>query len=237
MAMPNSQICFVLLPGLAPDSFPVLKLKRALESRGYAAIASNFFGDMPVDNFSNLTINQCKDGVSELIKEAKNKYQKVVGIGISLGGALLLEHAKKNTGLDAVISIGTPFKLKYGFFMDVCRALIPIVNPAWNRLQKIKSLRMFPIGAAGMAVNYLRDGFVRNLDLINAPAMFIHSKKDKICEHQAVPQFLPKFSVPTEAVILDDGNHTVDENPELIIKYAESFLNKLKIGQNPNTQS
>lgn len=231
MAIPNSQICFILLPGLAPDPIPVLRLKLALENRGYVAIASNFFGEKTIDNFSNLTIDQCKDGISELIKEARKKYHKIIGIGISLGGALLMEHAKKDTDLDAIISIGTPFKLKYRFFMRLGQALIPVVNPAWSQFQKYKSLRLFPIGAANMTINYLKDGFVKDLDLIDTPTLLIHSKKDDICDHQAISEFLPRFSMPVEVIMLNDGSHTIDRNPELIVKYAELFLNKLKIGQ------
>ncbi len=229
MTTPRPQTCFVLLPGFAPDSVPVLELKRALEKRGYAVVASNFFGDIAVDNFSDLTRRQCTDAIYDLIQEAKSKYQKVVGVGISLGGALLLEHAKKHNNLDCIVSIGTPFKFKSRLLVKIGQALIQPIYPAWRHFQKYKRLRLLPIGAANMAIEYIEKEFGQNLELITVPALLIHSKKDWISDYCVMPEFISKLSsAPKELIILNNGSHTVNSGADLIIQHAETFLKKIK---------
>ena len=110
--MENSSACFIILPGFAPDNMPGLHLKEILEEKGFAAIATNFYGERSVEDFSLLSIEDCQKNIADLISTSKKRYKNVFGIGISLGGALLLEYAKKENGLDAIVSIGSPFKLK-----------------------------------------------------------------------------------------------------------------------------
>lgn len=119
----KADFCFILLPGFSPDDVPVKGIKADIEKLGYAAVAANFWGvkprgghapggNDPAINLSTLTIEECKSGVTSLIDKARQKYKYVVGIGISLGGALLLEHAKEHDDLFCVVSVGTPFSIK-----------------------------------------------------------------------------------------------------------------------------
>lgn len=225
MAIARSKTCFVLLPGLAPDNLPVLRLKEALERRGYVALASNFYGGINVNDFSSLTIQQCTAAVSDVIRNAKIKHQKVVGIGISLGGALLIEHAKKHGDLDGILSIGTPFKLNSRHLIKLGQVLIPFIHPVWRHFQKYKSLRLFPIGAASMVIDYIEKEFNKNLELVTTPTLFLHSKKDRISSCDVVPEFMAKLSSASKnLIILGNGNHTIDSDPDLVIRHAEAFF-------------
>jgi hypothetical protein len=55
MGKHRENFCFILLPGFAPDTKPVLVLKNHLESLGYSVVTSNFWGDEGIPNFCNLT--------------------------------------------------------------------------------------------------------------------------------------------------------------------------------------
>ncbi len=228
MSTPHDKICFLLLPGFSPDYKPVLTLKRALEKRGYAAIANNFFGDLVVDDFKKLTIKQCQKNISDIINQACLKYDRVIGIGVSLGGALLLEHAKTTNNLYGIVSIGTPFKLKYRRLMRIGEFLLPIAYPIWKLFEKIKRLRLLPIGAEPVVVQYLENDFLQKLENVQVPVLFLHSKKDLVTDYRALPEFTGKISSQHKKIILsENGNHVINHDPEFIFEQSAHFFNLL----------
>jgi esterase/lipase len=224
----NSKICFVLLPGFAPDYVQVLGLRESLKKHGFDVVASSFFGNTDIDDFSHLTAEDCIENISKIIDEASEKYDLVFGIGISIGGALLLENAKNNNNIKGVVSIGTPFRLKHRKLIRVGQKICPVIHPLWNQLQKYKKLRLLPIGAGDMIVNYLEGKFLENLNSIEIPALFLHSKEDKVTDYKALSEFVPKLlSTNKKIIFFDNGNHVIGYNSELIIKNALSFFELL----------
>lgn len=222
----HQRTCFILLPGFSPDHIPVLALKEALEKRGYAAIASSFFGDSVFENFSKLTIQQCHENISYLINSTAQKYERVIGIGISLGGALLLEHAKTNRILHGIASIGTPFRLKYRSFMRIGEIVLPFVYPLWEKFERHKTLRPVPIGAGPQVIEYLENDFLQNLEKITIPILFIHSKKDFVTDYRVLPEYLEKIgSEKKQSIISENGNHVIDHDPDMLIKHISTFFN------------
>lgn len=221
----KKDICFIVLPGFAPDSIPVEGIKKQLEDHGYAAITANFWGDSEITNFSALTIEQCKAGISQLVKNTHKKYKYVIGVGISLGGALLLEHAKRNNGLHCIVSVGTPFKLRNKFLIKLGFVIYPLLNIVWKRLQKIKELRLTPIEAAKMVIDYLEGDFLRNLDSIQTQTLFIHSKKDLVTDYRALENFSWKISSAKKQIVyLDVNDHAIKYDCAEILNALTSFL-------------
>ena len=225
---PYSKTCFILLPGFAPDHIPVLPLKEALEKRGYIAVASTFFGDQTFEYFSQLTMEKCHNHVSQLIRSAKQQYERVIGVGVSLGGALLLEYAKTNNGLDGIVSIGTPFRLKYRPLISFGELLFPIIYPLWKQFEKRKKWRLLPIGAGPQVIRYLEIDFLANLEKITAPILFIHSKKDSVTDYRALSEYLGKIgSTKKHSIITENGNHVIDYDPEFIFERLAHFFDVL----------
>ncbi len=190
------------------------------------AVASTFFGDATFGNFSQLTIARCHNHVSQLIHAAKQKHEQVIGIGVSLGGALFLEYAKANNGLNGIVSIGTPFRLKYRLLMSFGELLLPFVYPFWKKLEKRKQWRLLPIGAGPQVIHYLENDFLANLEKVVVPTLFIHSKRDFVTDYQALPEFLMKIgSVKKHSIVSGNGNHVIDHDPDMLVKYALGFFN------------
>jgi esterase/lipase len=221
----NKKICFILLPGFAPDNVPVLGLRDVLKKHGYEVIATNFFGDIDVTDFSYLTSGDCIANISKIINDASSKYDSVFGIGISLGGALLLEHAKNHHNLDGIVSIGTPFKLKNEKLIGFWKILFPFIYPAWRRLQRYKKLRLIPVGAGSMVVKYLKNGFLENLESIHTPILFLHSKKDNITDYRALEKFSSIISSPKQEITyFNNGNHVINYDLESIVTHSLDFF-------------
>ncbi|MCX6763462.1 MAG: hypothetical protein NTZ97_01880 [Candidatus Moranbacteria bacterium] len=226
MLKKEAGVCFILLPGFSPDDFTVQNLKRCLEKRGCHAVASNFYGNAVVKDFSKVKVADCLENISEIIKEAKKNHDKVIGVGISLGGAFLLEHAKREKNLDAIISIGTPFRLKNVFLIKLGqKILLPVVSPFWKMAEKIKKLRLPPITATKVITDYLRKEFILNLENITVPILFVHSKKDRITDFRVLEEFSNKIpSLNKKMIILDNGDHVINGGSEKICEYIFDFI-------------
>src|SRR5690349_14503400 len=100
--MTEAKPCFILVPGLAPDTQPMLPLEKYLEDLGYEVLVANFWGEDDRTDFTRLTIADCQRGMRELVSRVKRDHELVVGIGISLGGALMLEDAKTHQDFDYI---------------------------------------------------------------------------------------------------------------------------------------
>lgn len=219
------KIHFILVAGFSSDDQEVWGLKNILKEHGYGATTVSFYGTEFRDDFTGIDEKECIDNLAKTIGRLAEKNEKVFGIGISLGGALLLEHAKKNSNLDGIISIGTPFRLRNKLVISFGRKILPVVYPFWKKLQRIKSLRLWPLGAAEMMFDFLEGSFLKNLGGISTPVLLLHSKKDGVTDFRALEEFLPEISSSKkEVVFFKNGNHVINYNP-MIVETAINFFN------------
>jgi len=225
MVAEKSKIHFVLVAGFSSDHKEAYGLKDLLKRRGYSAEAISFYGENYTDDFTGMKISDCVSNISTVINRAAEKYNFVYAIGISLGGALLLEHAKSLNNLGGIISIGTPVKLKKRTLINLAKKIYPLIYPAWKHLQKIKKLRLNPIGVGNAMVEYLDADFVKDLDKIKTPVLLLHSKKDRVSDFRVLPAFFEMLaSEKKQMKIFDNGRHVIDENPDMIVQQALEFF-------------
>jgi esterase/lipase len=221
----KSKIHFVIVAGLSADNKEALGFKDILERDGYGAEAISFYGEKYVDDFTGMKIDECIRNVSAIIDRAAEKYEYVYGVGISLGGSLLLEHAKKSGNLDGIASIGTPVKLKKRLLVTFVQKIYPFVYPIWRRLQKIKKLRLMPIGAGNMVIEYIEKDFVKNLDSVKTPTLLLHSKKDDVSDYRVMPRFLEKISSEKKQIrFFNNGRHVIDEDLFAVVNNILEFF-------------
>lgn len=221
----KSKIHFILVAGYSADNLEAEKLKKNLEKDGFSADAISFYGENYQDDFSHLKISDCITNISKLINKRSLQYEEVFGIGISLGGSLLLEHAKKYTNLKSIVCVGVPFKLKKIKIIHIGQKFLPLILPLWNHLQKIKKLRLSPIGSAKMVIEYLEKEALENLNSIKTPVLLIHSKKDPVSDYRVIPEFFNIISSTQKKIIFfDNGNHVVDHDFNSIIKHTLDFF-------------
>ena len=222
-----SQPCFIVLPGLAPDPLSVIPIKTYLEKQGYAAVVTNFCGDNTTKDFSKLQIEDCLKNIAALIQETKKRHRIVVGIGISLGGALLIEHAKTYSDLDYIASIGTPFKLKKSGLISLGTVLAPILHPIWKFFVRSQRSRPLPVEAIPMAMRFFEGRFLDDLDKIKSPILFMHSKRDPATDYKALLKYVQKISnARTKIMLSKNGDHQMNYDPVTITKNVLDFIDK-----------
>ncbi len=221
----KSGICFIILHGFASDPDPLKPIKSYLEKIGCAAIATNFWGDGVVSDFSKLRIEPCIENLDSLVKKVRSKCRLVVGVGISLGGSILIEYAKNHSELDYIVSVGTPFRLKNRKLISIGLFLLPIINPVWNLIDKIKILRLPPIGASKTVVNFLERQCLENLDKVKTPLLFLHSCKDPIADYRAVGEYAEKIlNAPKKIILFENGSHEINYDSETICENIMKFV-------------
>lgn len=224
--MEKAKTHFVLVAGFSSDNLDAVKLKKSLDKIGFSSDAISFYGEEYVDDFTDLKISDCIANVSNFINKKTEQYDNVYGVGISLGGAFLLEHAKHSDNLKGIVSIGTPFGLNHKFWINLGLKFLPLFYFAWRRLQKIKSLRLNPIGATRAVTEYLDDELPKKLDHVKTQILFLHSKKDAVSNYKVLPKYLEMISSEKKKITyFENGNHVIDDDPDLVVRYILDFFN------------
>lgn len=226
MIVEKSKIHFVLVAGFSSDNLEAIKLKKSFDKAGFGSDAISFYGEKYIDDFTDLKISDCVANVSNFINRCAEKNENVYGIGISLGGALLLEHAKWHDNLKGAASIGTPFKLKNKFWINIGLKFLPFFYFIWKRMQKIKFLRLNPLGSTKIVIDYLEIELPKKLNLIKTPVLLLHSKKDPVSDYKILPKYLSFISSEKKKITyFENGNHVIDQNPDLVVQYISDFFN------------
>lgn len=221
----RSKIHFVIIAGFSSDHKEAMELKECLQIMGFSADAVSFYGREYRNDFSGITVSECIENVFRIINEASEKYEMVFGIGISLGASFLLEYAKNYDKLKGIVGVGVPFKLRKIRLMHLGQKFFPIILPVWKRLQKIKKLRLSPLGAANMVIGYLEGDAIKNLGRVKTPVLLIHSKKDPVSDYKAIPELLEVISGTKKKIIFfDNGDHVVDHDFKAVARLALEFF-------------
>jgi esterase/lipase len=224
----KANICFLLVPGFAPEFDPISQLQKHFQEMGYSVVATNFWGEGSVDDFSKLTAEQCTENLKKLIAKLKLEYKFVIGIGISLGAAFLIEHAKTHRDLDYIVSIGTPFKLKNLFFINIACSVPGVIRFIWLLLKGTNNQKILLLPSTIMVKEYLVGSFLHGFHKVQTPILFLHSRKDNITDYRAIDRFLDDFRVPKSAVYFDDTNHVFEYDGVVILSEIIKFITNIK---------
>lgn len=217
----KKNICFFILPGFSPDASSTLDIKNALETLNYPVFSVNFWGDNNQRDFSKLTIEECRSGIVKEINRLSKSYDYIIGIGVSLGGALLLDYAKHEDKLYCVVSVGTPFKLRHELFIRFGLLFLPIA-----RLFHKITTRKFKWVASGKVVRYLTREFVQDINRVRTRVLLLHSTLDFVADHEVVDEFLDMMaSTKKQVVYVKNPDHIMNFDSKIIIPALSDFLN------------
>jgi esterase/lipase len=218
----KEDICFILVPGFDYDAEPVSRLDTYLRRQGYATRPTSFWGDGPMD-FSKLDMEECLEGLRRVIAETAMEYSYVIGIGTSLGAAMLLDCAKGDTSLSAVVSIGAPFRLKFRRTLRMLiRTIYPILRKWWT-FAGINSKWL----AGKQVVKYLDGVFQENIDQVKIPVLFLQSTRDMVALRQAIEEYFSIFGAKAKKNVYVRGvNHSFWGHEAIVYKEFSEFLSE-----------
>jgi esterase/lipase len=217
----NKKFCFVILPGFAVSAMPIAPVENYIRSQGYLVYSSHFWGEQEIKDFSKLSLDDCIEGIHAFVQRVKKETDReIVGVGVSLGGALFIEYAKKYKDLDYIVSIGTPFKLKnrklisIGLFLG---SYVKYVRPT--------SVDFEILGSSKMVVNFFEGKFMEHFEKVTTPILFLHSKKDNITYFNVVHKNIAKFvNTKTQLVVFENKDHVINYDAEAILSTILKYL-------------
>jgi esterase/lipase len=221
----NEKICFAILPGFAVSSMPVAPVENYIRDKGYMVFSSNFWGNWKVNDFSKLSVEECIEGIHSFIQSIKAQTDyKIIGMGVSLGGALYIEYAKKYNDLDYIVSIGTPFKLKNRAIVGVANFMIPFLKYFWRDVPD-----MIILNSSKMVVSFFEKELPQNLEKVRTPILFLHSKQDSITYFSALMKNIPKFvNAKTHLVVFENKDHVINYDAKAILFSISESIDMIK---------
>ena len=81
-------------------------------------------------------------------------------------------------------------------------------------------MRLPPLGVSPAVYAYLEGDFLRGLERIQSPVVFLHSKLDGVTDYRAVSEYAERLSSSKKhVVVLKNGDHVINYDADVIMKY------------------
>ena len=185
----NKKLGVYLIHGFSSTTYEMKKVAIYLSKLGYQVRLDNLPGHgTTVDDCNNTTYQEWMTFVEKKVAEMYTSCNKVVVMGVSMGGSLAL-HLGSVFPLDGIIAASCIFQFKNEFNVRVLTRLFHKLKPKITKgstfsPDQIKAKKLFFYGYKEyplIAVNEMRkmvDRIKVNLKKIKSPLLLIHSKND-----------------------------------------------------------
>jgi len=240
---PNSKLGIYLIHGFSSTTYEVKKLAEHLAQQGYYVQADNLPGHSTTIEDCNLTTHdEWLSFVEQKIASMYTKCDKVIVMGVSMGGVLTL-HLASIFPLDGAVVAGGLFKFKNEFNVRVLVRLLHRFKSTQIKRKNFtnKQLKMINNQFYGydyyplIALNEMRkmvDKVKDNLHKISSPILLIHSKIDQtaIFENFHIIKNLLKKSTLSTLVLEKTGHHVFDteeSDKEEILSKISTFTKNI----------
>jgi len=212
-----------LIHGFSSTTYEVKRLAEYLAQKGYYVQADNLPGHATsIEDCNLITHNEWLNFVEQKIATMYTKCDKVIVMGVSMGGVLAL-HLGSIFPLDGVVAAGAIFKFKNEFEV---RVLVRLFHRLKTKSPKRKNFNSEELKLINhqfygydyyplVALNEMRkmiDKVKEQLYKISSPVLLIHSKIDKtaVFENYNIIKSLLKTSDLSSLVLEKTGHHVFD---------------------------
>ncbi|SHH37260.1 carboxylesterase [Caloranaerobacter azorensis DSM 13643] len=175
---------------------------------------------------------------TELI-DLMHKCNKVVIIGLSMGGIIALNLAERFK-IDAVVSIAAPIKIvnKKVYFARIIKYFRKYITKPEGKFEYVKEYcigyNKTPVSTVPHLLKLIRIT-KRKLKKVKAPILIIQSKNDKTVKYESAEYILEKVGSPYKKLIyLKESGHlvTLDLEREKVFDEINRFLSDINISKN-----
>jgi carboxylesterase len=228
------------LHGFTGTPYEVRPLGEELSRRGITAVGPLLAGHGSSAEALNATswTDWLNVAAAELVA-LRRRCRHVAVVGLSMGGLLALELARRNPDLRAVVSLGAPLWLPLHITTTlrvvryIARARLKVIpkaggsdirDPAAKRA--FPSMRVFPLAALESLVDFMprvRAG----LSQIRVPTLVIHADHDHVAPPACAPEIMRRIASPDRRLVrLPRSYHivTVDVERELVAREVGDFI-------------
>ncbi|RPG03794.1 MAG: alpha/beta fold hydrolase [Pelagibacteraceae bacterium TMED246] len=228
----DSKLGIYLIHGFSSSTYEVKKLALHLSEKGYQVRADNLPGHgTTVEDCNSTKYQEWLNSVEKGIAEMYSKCDKVIVIGVSMGGVLSL-HLGSLFPLDGIISASALFKFKNEFnvrfinrIFNKIKKTVPkksTFNPDLVKAQNIQfyGYNHYPL----CALNEMRkmiDKVKLTLKKISSPLLLIHSTIDQTAPFENLEIIKQELTISNlETLVVNETGHNIydtDKNDKKVI--------------------
>ncbi len=214
-------------------------ISKALVKNGFAVLRFDFTGlgnsegDFSETNFSSQVsdIKYASDFLS------KNYHSPSIFLGHSLGGTAVLMAAEKHKGIDALVTIGSPFEPNH------------VTKLFSDSIKKIHSKGKAEVQIGGRSF-YLKKQFLDDLEKsggniiknLRKPLLIFHSPQDQIVSIDNAAKIYDAAMHPKSFISLDKADHLLSDSAdslyvgETIASWSNRYISSLKSDENSTSE-
>ncbi len=221
----DSKIGVLLLHGFTSTPFQFRELAKYLTDRGltvYAPLIAGH-GTSPEDLIGT-NPEDWKRSAERAYSKLKEKVDKIIIIGNSFGGNLAFYLAKKKDPL-AVISLGTPIKLRFELFIKLRLYLYGWAKKYYRKakrhykidytdMQDEVTYPVIPIKSLRDFLSFLEKETIPNLDKVKIPTLIIHANTDFVVSPKSATYIHQNIGSFHKEIYWFGSNHHVVMNDE-----------------------
>ncbi|GAB4377095.1 MAG: alpha/beta fold hydrolase [Calditrichia bacterium] len=237
--IPGNDVGFLFIHGFTGAPYEGKELARHLHSELGLTISVPLLpghGTSP-ENLKGIRWSDWVEFVQNEYHSLKKQCSHIIVCGLSMGGTLALNLAAHHP-VDAVISLAGAVFLKDWrlFLLPIARYLIPYNYKSKGpdiRLKELKTCvptyRKYPVKSVDQLLTLMRHTKER-LKYITAPALLIHSKKDRTVPFENLEFIFNHISSEKkEKLILENSYHivSIDVEKNQVFKKVNEFISRL----------
>jgi carboxylesterase len=200
----TNDTCVILVHGWTSTPYEMRVLGEGLNAEGFAVDAPLLTGHgAQPELLEFVTWQQWVSDVEKAYERVRKQYRKVYVGGMSMGGNLALHVAAKNSDIDGLILMSTPYDMRFekiGYlaanmtrrFARYKKKYYPRILNAHPSITQLISYQYYPISSAFEAFKAIKSS-LEHLEKITQPVFIVQPEFDHLVSRKSIHKFYKKI--------------------------------------------
>jgi len=243
----NTKYCAVLVHGFPGTPSEMRSVAEVLHSYGWTvhALLLPGFG-IEINSLADKTYDEWLSSVITVIKQHKQTYEKVILVGLSMGGALSIQ-ASVTSNVDYLLLFAPFWKFDHILWrmLPIIKHIIPsfkpfrIFRPALNDPEVIQEIKEnFPsadledvkhMSISTNMINQIRIAGIHareSVEHINIPTMIIQGIQDTVVQPELTQELVDNMTTKVNYVVIDGEHNLTDADDEIQWENVKTLIHQ-----------
>lgn len=245
----KSKIGVLLLHGFTGTPYQFKELGKYLAEKGFTVYAPLIAGHgTSPEDLMNTTTEDWEKSVKKAYLKLKEKTPRVVIVGNSFGGNLAFYLAQEfPNSLAGIISLGTPIKLKFQWFIKLRLFLYGWAKTYYQKPKRIYKIDytdmideitypVIPVKSLREFFKFLKTKTIPNLEKVKVPTLIMHANIDPVVNPESASYIYQHLGSNYKKIYWFSSNQHVvtnDERRQEIGQKIYEFIKEIKVFKGP----